>query len=92
MTTFPTRPIGFVLGSVGLMASVALAAAPSGRTNRQTGPGDVVKEPTTMPAKKTAPDAPASPLDFTVQTIDGKEQKLSDYRGKVVVLDFWGDW
>lgn len=24
--------------------------------------------------------------------IDGVEFKLSDYRGKVVVLDFWGDW
>lgn len=23
---------------------------------------------------------------------DGVEFKLSDYRGKVVVLDFWGDW
>jgi hypothetical protein len=23
---------------------------------------------------------------------DGTEFKLSDYRGKVVVLDFWGDW
>ena len=40
---------------------------------------DVVKEPTRMPAK-------ASPLDFTVKTIDGKEQKLSDYKGKVVML------
>jgi hypothetical protein len=25
-------------------------------------------------------------------TIDGKTMKLSAYRGKVVVLDFWGDW
>ena len=24
--------------------------------------------------------------------IQGKPMRLSDYRGKVVVLDFWGDW
>lgn len=24
--------------------------------------------------------------------LDGKEFKLSDYRGKVVLIDFWGDW
>ena len=24
--------------------------------------------------------------------VHGKEMKLSDYRGKIVVLDFWGDW
>ena len=24
--------------------------------------------------------------------IDGVQFQLSDYRGKVVVLDFWGDW
>jgi len=24
--------------------------------------------------------------------VDGKEYKLSDYRGKIVVLSFWGDW
>ena len=34
---------------------------------------------------KTAPDIVANDLD-------GKEFKLSDYRGKVVFLDFWGDW
>lgn len=30
--------------------------------------------------------------DFTASDEDGKEFKLSDYRGKVVVLDFWGFW
>jgi hypothetical protein len=24
--------------------------------------------------------------------IDGVKFKLSDYRGEVIVLDFWGDW
>lgn len=34
---------------------------------------------------KTAPE-------IIGKDVDGKEMKLSDYRGKVVVIDFWGDW
>ncbi len=34
---------------------------------------------------KVAPEIEADDLD-------GKKFKLSDYRGKVVVLDFWGNW
>ncbi len=30
--------------------------------------------------------------DFTVRDKDGKAITLSDYRGKVVVLDFWATW
>jgi glutathione peroxidase len=47
-------------------------------------PGDVkdtVKEPT-----KVSHEKHGSPLDFSAKTIDGKEQKLSDYKGKVVLL------
>ncbi len=34
------------------------------------------------------PQAP----DFTLKDLDGNDVKLSDYKGKVVVLDFWATW
>ncbi|TAF44883.1 MAG: AhpC/TSA family protein [Sphingobacteriales bacterium] len=30
--------------------------------------------------------------DFTQQTPEGKEIKLSDFRGKYILLDFWASW
>jgi hypothetical protein len=30
--------------------------------------------------------------DIEAEDVDGVTFKLSDYRGKVVVIDFWGDW
>jgi peroxiredoxin len=30
--------------------------------------------------------------DFIIAGIDGKEVKLSDYKGKYVMLDFWASW
>ncbi|MCM8820853.1 MAG: TlpA family protein disulfide reductase [Candidatus Omnitrophica bacterium] len=30
--------------------------------------------------------------DFTLQDINGKPIKLSDYKGKVVILNFWATW
>ena len=51
----------------------ALALARPGDTQ------DVIKEPTKMAAKEGA-------LDFKMKTIDGKEQDLSAYRGKVVLM------
>lgn len=33
-------------------------------------------------------DAPA----FTLKDADGRDRSLADYKGRVVVLDFWGSW
>jgi thiol-disulfide isomerase/thioredoxin len=34
----------------------------------------------------------AEPADFTLTGIDGKQHKLSDYRGKWVVVNYWATW
>jgi peroxiredoxin len=37
-------------------------------------------------------DAKAAKLDFTFKDIHGKPFALADYKGKVVLLDFWATW
>jgi thiol-disulfide isomerase/thioredoxin len=32
------------------------------------------------------------PPDADIRTVDGRSIKLSDYRGKVLVVDFWATW
>jgi glutathione peroxidase len=45
----------------------------------------VIHNPTTMPTHGSTTQ-PASPLDFVVKDIDGKDAALAAYRGKVVML------
>jgi len=41
----------------------------------------------------TAPAAMAAePKDFTLTTLSGEKQRLSDYRGRWVVVNYWATW
>jgi len=38
------------------------------------------------------PDAPAANFGFTMKDQDGRNVKLTDYKGKVVLINFWATW
>ena len=48
------------------------------------------KEPTTALFEQKTARAIAT--DFTMPTIDGKQLTLSDYKGKLILLNFWASW
>lgn len=63
--------------------------------------GETAEAPNNEAGDETAAPTPGVTVGFEVgnqapeitgEDIDGVAFKLSDYRGKVVVLDFWGDW
>ena len=35
---------------------------------------------------------PVDVPDFTLPALDGKEMKISDYKGNIIFLNFWTTW
>src|SRR6266704_1430372 len=46
----------------------------------------------TFPFGSISAPKKASPVDLTLTDLDGKRVHLRDYRGKIVVLNFWATW
>jgi cytochrome c biogenesis protein CcmG/thiol:disulfide interchange protein DsbE len=70
------RP-GLGVGSIVLLVGVALTAIVFGVA--------LLRQSQTQPQSGAAPD-------FTLTTLDGEQIRLSEQRGKVVILNFWASW
>jgi len=76
---------GFVWLAVAVLAVIGVLAWRSGYLRSGAGgSGAAVKEARPM-VGYLAPD-------FSLRTLDGPRVKLSDFRGQVVLLDFWATW
>lgn len=51
---------------------------------------NIILEKFVADLRKFNPGQPA--VDFTFKTLEGKDMKLSDLKGKVVYMDFWASW
>ncbi len=55
-------------------------------------PGGPGGAPPQSPPERPEVQVGHQAMEIEAEDIDGKRFKLSDYHGKVVVLDFWGNW
>ena len=63
------------------------------KLSAQAAPGSIATTPVVVedPTAETEAQGSLAP-DFTVYDFDGIAHKLSDFRGKPVILNFWASW
>jgi cytochrome c biogenesis protein CcmG/thiol:disulfide interchange protein DsbE len=71
------------------VAAVAVAAALGVAVPRMRGGARSAKAPD---AAACPADAKPANLNFTLKDTNGKDVRLADYKGKVLLLDFWATW
>ncbi len=83
-----------VMSAAVLLAGAGLGVGCKSRQSAEQPAASVKTEraPETPAPRAEEPAAQPAAFDFELTDIDGKSFKLSDYRGKVVILDFWATW
>lgn len=71
-----------------LALALAVAGVGAGSAGSSIAPSGV---PSVVDAACPA-SAKKANLNFTLKDLNGRDVKLSDYRGKVLLLDFWATW
>src|SRR3954447_11962540 len=54
--------------------------------------GNSAQAPKVLDAAACPADAKPANLNFTLKDTTGKDVRLADYKGKVLLLDFWATW
>src|SRR5579871_3106859 len=74
------------------IATTAMATA-AVRTQSKPAAKPAAKAPAAPPVSVGCPaNAKPANLNFTLKDINGKSVKLSDYKGKVILMNFWATW
>ena len=70
---------------------IAIGCGQKGKLKEATRPSEIVNKMMSTDKSKR-PDYAIKAPDFTLRTVQGELFKLSENRGKVIMLNFWGTW